>query len=85
MVSREPCLVGTAAGETLVKIVIIGAGGRLGAAIAREWGRGEDEIIGLNHAALDLANAAAIKRTLQPLDFDARSTWATEINSYSQH
>jgi len=63
-----------------MKIVIVGAGGRLGAAIAREWGRGEDEIIALNHAALDLGKATAIKRALQPLDFDALVNCAALTN-----
>lgn len=73
-------MVGTAAGETHVRIVIVGAGGRLGAALAREWGRGADEIIGLNHAALDLADSAAIKRALQPLSFDALVNCAAVTN-----
>jgi len=52
-----------------MKIVIIGAGGRLGAALHREYAL-EHEIQGFNHSQLDLASADAISALLEPLDFD---------------
>ena len=51
--------------------VIIGSGGRLGAALAREWAALGDEITGFNHATLDLGDASAIHAALDPLNFDA--------------
>jgi len=52
-----------------MKIVIVGAGGRLGAALSREYGRGH-EIIGFNHRQLDLVSGSDIEAQLEPLDFD---------------
>jgi dTDP-4-dehydrorhamnose reductase len=52
-------------------IVIIGSGGRLGAALAREWKRAGDEIIGFNHAALDVGDWRAVWAALEPIGFDA--------------
>ena len=54
-----------------MKIVIIGSGGRLGAALAREWATEGDEIAGFNHATLDLSDSAALRAALDPLAFDA--------------
>ena len=54
-----------------MKIVIIGSGGRLGAALAREWAGAGDEVIGFNHVTLDLGDSAAMRAALDPLDFDA--------------
>lgn len=51
--------------------VIIGSGGRLGAALAREWAASGDEITGFNHKTLDLADPAAIHAALDSLEFDA--------------
>jgi dTDP-4-dehydrorhamnose reductase len=52
-----------------MKIVIIGAGGRLGAALVREYGEKFD-VIGFDHAQLDLANTDAIHAKINNLDFD---------------
>ena len=38
-----------------MKFVILGAGGRLGAALVREY-RDKYEVIGFNHAQLDLSD-----------------------------
>ena len=54
-----------------MKILVIGSGGRLGAALAREWAALGDEIVGFNHATLDLGDSAALHAALDPLDFDA--------------
>ena len=51
------------------KIVVVGAGGRLGAALAREYAS-RDETIGFTHAQLDLGQPEALRRTLAPLAFD---------------
>jgi len=52
-----------------MKIVIVGSGGRLGAALSREYGR-EYEVTGFNHNQLDLASGDAIQAHLEPLDFN---------------
>lgn len=52
-----------------MKIAIIGAGGRLGAALAREYAAGH-EVISFNHAQLDLAQTELLRSTLAPLPFD---------------
>ena len=52
-----------------MKIVIIGAGGRLGAALRREY-REKYDIIGFNHAQLDLANLDDVRGNLGAMTFD---------------
>jgi len=52
-----------------MKIVILGSGGRLGAALVRAY-REKFDIIGLNHAELDLAQPDAIRRELGDRHFD---------------
>ena len=52
-----------------MKIVIIGSGGRLGAALMRELARKLD-VVGLNHAQLDLADAKQIHAKINNLEFD---------------
>jgi dTDP-4-dehydrorhamnose reductase len=52
-----------------MKIVIIGAGGRLGAALMREYG-GKFNVTGFNHAQLDLADPKKIHAKIDNLDFD---------------
>jgi dTDP-4-dehydrorhamnose reductase len=52
-----------------MKIVIIGSGGRLGAALHRKYA-GEHEIVGFNHSQLDLGSEDSIQAELAPLDFD---------------
>ena len=61
-----------------MKIVIVGSGGRLGAALAREWAA--DEVVGFNHASLDLGDGAAVERALRPLEFDALVNCAALTN-----
>jgi dTDP-4-dehydrorhamnose reductase len=60
--------------------VIVGSGGRLGATLAREWQRKGDEVVGFNHAAVDLTNPTALKAALDPLDFDALVNCAALTN-----
>ena len=52
-----------------MKICITGSGGRLGAALAREYKQRFD-VIAFNHAQLDLANSEEIRATLGEVEFD---------------
>ena len=52
-----------------MKIVIVGAGGRLGAALFREY-RDKFDSTGFNHAQLDLSNLDEIREKLGETDFD---------------
>jgi dTDP-4-dehydrorhamnose reductase len=52
-----------------MKIVIIGAGGRLGSALMREY-RDKFEILGFDHEQLDLGNEKEVEDWLAPLEFD---------------
>ena len=70
-----------------MKIVITGSGGRLGAALMREYGKvasasqpmkaldlglgsPSHDVIGFNHAELDLADLTQLRQTISPLNFD---------------
>ena len=52
-----------------MKIVILGAGGRLGAALLRAY-REKHDIAGFNHAQLDLGSLGDVRRTLDAMNFD---------------
>jgi dTDP-4-dehydrorhamnose reductase len=52
-----------------MKIVIVGSGGRLGAALMRDYQRKFD-VLGFSHAQLDIANSTHIRHNLGALDFD---------------
>jgi dTDP-4-dehydrorhamnose reductase len=52
-----------------MKIVILGAGGRLGAALMREY-REKYDIAGFDHAELDLASLDDVRGKLGAMDFD---------------
>jgi dTDP-4-dehydrorhamnose reductase len=52
-----------------MKIAILGAGGRLGAALMREY-RDKFDVTGFNHAQLDLADHAQLREKLGALDID---------------
>jgi dTDP-4-dehydrorhamnose reductase len=52
-----------------MKIVIVGSGGRLGAALAREYQQKFD-VVGFNHVQLDLVNPDHIRRKIDNLPFD---------------
>lgn len=60
-------------------LVILGSGGRLGAALARAYAR-EARIVGFNHSQLDLADSGAIESALGGLDFDALVNCAALTN-----
>ncbi len=65
--------------ETDRRIVVVGAGGRLGAALVREYARGF-EVLGFNHAQLDLGSPEQLRSTLANLDFDALINAAAQTN-----
>ena len=52
-----------------MKIVILGAGGRLGAALLREY-RDKFDVAGFNHTQLDLSDLGAVREKLQNTSFD---------------
>ena len=52
-----------------MKILIVGAGGRLGAALVREY-RDKYDLAGFDHAQLDLSNLDKIRENLGGTDFD---------------
>ena len=52
-----------------MRIVILGAGGRLGAALAREYATNFD-IRAYTHADVDLADLDRIRQLLRPIEFD---------------
>src|ERR1044071_7646627 len=52
-----------------MKIVIVGAGGRLGSALLREY-RENFEVIGFDHAQLDLADLEHVRRQLAAIGCD---------------
>lgn len=62
------------------RIVIVGSGGRLGAALLREWRLQGDEVTGLNRTLLDLTNFRQIHDRLEPLDFDVLVNCAALTN-----
>ncbi len=52
-----------------MKIVILGAGGRLGAALMREY-RDKFDVAGFNHAQFDLSDLNDVRAKLRALSFD---------------
>jgi dTDP-4-dehydrorhamnose reductase len=62
-----------------MKIVIIGAGGRLGATLMREY-QHKFEVVGLNHAQLDLSNRDQIRETVGTASFDVLINTAAFTN-----
>jgi dTDP-4-dehydrorhamnose reductase len=61
------------------RIAIVGAGGRLGAALVRMYGEKFD-VVGFNHAQLDLGNLEQLRNTLMPLEFDVLINSAAQTN-----
>jgi dTDP-4-dehydrorhamnose reductase len=62
-----------------MKVVILGAGGRLGAALARAWAA-TDQILAFARAEIDLAIPGEVGRVLDPLGFDALVNCAALTN-----
>ena len=61
------------------QIVIVGAGGRLGAALLREYSR-THEVIGFSHAQLDLAAPEQLRDRLGELEFELLINCAAQTN-----
>lgn len=62
-----------------MKIVIIGAGGRLGSALMREY-RDRFDLVGFDHEDLDLSDEKEIADWLLPLDFEVLINTAALTN-----
>ena len=62
-----------------MRMVILGAGGRLGAALERDY-REKFDVIGLNRAQLDLAMPGQIRDGLSSLKFDVLINCAAMTN-----
>ena len=65
--------------QTKRRIVIVGAGGRLGAALAREYADDYD-VVGFNHAQLDLGQPEQMRARLGQLEFDVLINAAAQTN-----
>src|SRR5437763_11237684 len=61
------------------RLVIVGAGGRLGAALVREYA-GFFHVVGFNHAQLDLGKPEHVRATLGGLEFDTLINTAAQTN-----
>jgi dTDP-4-dehydrorhamnose reductase len=61
------------------RLVIVGAGGRLGAALVREYSK-DLTVAGFNHAQLDLASPKQLRTVLDPLDFELLINTAAQTN-----
>ena len=55
--------------DNKMKLIVIGAGGRLGAALVRAY-QNKFDVLGFNHGELDLANPEQIHLKIDSLDFD---------------
>ncbi len=62
------------------RIIITGAGGRLGAALAREWRTAGEEVTGFARQELDLSQPEQLRATLEPLDFGVLVNCAAQTN-----
>jgi dTDP-4-dehydrorhamnose reductase len=69
-----------------LKVVVLGAGGRLGAALTREYAL-DHEVTGYTHAQLDLTNLELIRATLGSLSFDVliNSAALTNVDYCEDH
>jgi dTDP-4-dehydrorhamnose reductase len=65
--------------EANPKIVIVGAGGRLGAALMRKYQK-QFDLVGFNHAQLELGNLEQVRTTLEPMQFDLLINCAAQTN-----
>jgi dTDP-4-dehydrorhamnose reductase len=61
------------------RLVIVGAGGRLGAALVREYA-GTFDVVGFNHTQLDLGAPEQMRETLGALEFQALINTAAQTN-----
>ncbi len=63
-----------------LRIIVLGSGGRLGAALAREWRAAGDQVIGFRRQLLDIGNFDAVRETLLGQEFDALVNCAALTN-----
>jgi dTDP-4-dehydrorhamnose reductase len=61
------------------RLVVVGSGGRLGAALVRAY-RSEWETVGFDHAALDLSDTDNVRQSLDALSFDVLVNCAALTN-----
>ena len=61
-------------------IVVTGAGGRLGAALVRQWKSANEDVIGLKRADLDLSRPERMRDALESLDFGVLVNCAAQTN-----
>ena len=62
------------------RIVVVGSGGRLGAALVREWRAAGEDVTGFARADLDLGDDERLRATLMPLGFDVLVNCAALTN-----
>lgn len=62
------------------KIVVVGAGGRLGKAIVRQWSERGLHVVPLDRSALPLSDINGLQSTLEALEFDALVNCAALTN-----
>ncbi|PYL18667.1 MAG: dTDP-4-dehydrorhamnose reductase [Verrucomicrobia bacterium] len=62
-----------------MQILILGAGGRLGGALTREY-RGKFDVVGFNHPQLDLARPEQVRDKLSPVAFNLLINCAAMTN-----
>lgn len=67
--------------------LIVGSGGRLGAALLREWGNDGEQVSGFSHAQVDIGDSAALSAALERADFDVLVNCAaqTQVDRCETH
>ncbi len=81
MVRRKSRVVGTAEEEVVSnRVIVTGAGGRLGAALVREWKAVGLDVTGFARQELDLANPGQMRETLESLEFGVLVNCAAQTN-----
>jgi dTDP-4-dehydrorhamnose reductase len=63
-----------------LRIIVLGSGGRLGAALTREWRAAGDNVLGLSRQLLDIGDFKAVRETLLAQEFDALVNCAALTN-----
>jgi dTDP-4-dehydrorhamnose reductase len=63
-----------------LRIIVVGSGGRLGAALLGKWRAAGDQVLGLNRQLLDIGNPAAVRETLLGQEFDVLVNCAAQTN-----
>ena len=63
-----------------MRIIVTGAGGRLGAALVREWRATGLDVVGFSRQELDLAQPAQMRATLDAVEFGVLVNCAAQTN-----